>query len=222
MPSTHVPPPKSATPPSIKWPACPACGQMLRLTTIEPHERYTNLDVRNFACECGFTKSDTFNAALSRASLSTTSPSTSFDTLSTVSDIVYKIEQTAPGVCIKLSDVCRSLVSVQSEKPPPCERSSRCAPACRLEGRSCTVGRIARDIADRSVVKRRASWQPRQISISCCSPKIRRTCFSYSFLIPGYLCDAEQLPEMLAECFHSNVREELMQPLASLGARCSL
>jgi hypothetical protein len=32
---------------------------MLRLTTIEPHERYTNLDVRNFACECGFTTSDT-------------------------------------------------------------------------------------------------------------------------------------------------------------------
>jgi hypothetical protein len=57
MPSTHVPPPKSATPP-IQWPACPACGEMLRLITIEPHERYTNLDVRNFACDCGFTKSD--------------------------------------------------------------------------------------------------------------------------------------------------------------------
>jgi hypothetical protein len=31
---------------------------MLRLITIEPHERYTNLDIRNFACDCGFTKSD--------------------------------------------------------------------------------------------------------------------------------------------------------------------
>ena len=58
MPSTHVPPPKSGPPPPIQWPACPACGEMLRRTTIEPHERYTNLDVRNFACDCGLTTSD--------------------------------------------------------------------------------------------------------------------------------------------------------------------
>jgi C4-type Zn-finger protein len=42
----------------MKWGACPACGEMLRLTTIEPHDRYQNLDVRNFACDCGFTTSD--------------------------------------------------------------------------------------------------------------------------------------------------------------------
>jgi hypothetical protein len=31
---------------------------MLRITTIEPHDRYQNLDVRNFAGDCGFTTSD--------------------------------------------------------------------------------------------------------------------------------------------------------------------
>ena len=58
MPSTHVPSPKSSGPPQPNWPACPACGLMLRVTTIEPHERFTNLDVRNFACDCGLTTSD--------------------------------------------------------------------------------------------------------------------------------------------------------------------
>jgi len=30
----------------------------MRFTSLEPHERYTNLDKRNFACDCGFTTSD--------------------------------------------------------------------------------------------------------------------------------------------------------------------
>jgi hypothetical protein len=32
----------------------------MRLTTIEPHAKFKNLDVRNFACECGETDSDVF------------------------------------------------------------------------------------------------------------------------------------------------------------------
>jgi hypothetical protein len=30
----------------------------MRLTSVEPHGRFQNLDVRNFACECGETNSD--------------------------------------------------------------------------------------------------------------------------------------------------------------------
>ncbi len=37
---------------------CPKCGQPMRLTSVEPHDRFTNLDVRHFACDCGGTVSD--------------------------------------------------------------------------------------------------------------------------------------------------------------------
>lgn len=57
MPTTHVPP-QSSGPPPIKAPVCPTCGAPMRLTSIEPHGRFQNLDVRNFACECGETESD--------------------------------------------------------------------------------------------------------------------------------------------------------------------
>jgi hypothetical protein len=33
---------------------------MLRVISIEPHDKYRNLDVRNFACDCGLTTSDVF------------------------------------------------------------------------------------------------------------------------------------------------------------------
>jgi hypothetical protein len=56
MPSTQVPPPKPGRPP--QWPICAACGQEMNLVTVEPHVRYGNLDVRNFACSCGETASD--------------------------------------------------------------------------------------------------------------------------------------------------------------------
>lgn len=59
MPSTHVPPPKSPGPPPLRSPTCSTCGQTLRLITLAPHERFTNLDVRNFVCDgCGETESD--------------------------------------------------------------------------------------------------------------------------------------------------------------------
>jgi hypothetical protein len=30
----------------------------MKLTSVEPHDRFRNLDVRNFACGCGKTVSD--------------------------------------------------------------------------------------------------------------------------------------------------------------------
>jgi hypothetical protein len=46
------------TAPLIKGPECPQCGHEMRLASIEPHERFHNLDYRNFACDCGKTTSD--------------------------------------------------------------------------------------------------------------------------------------------------------------------
>ena len=37
---------------------CPKCGQPMRLTSIEPHARYKNLETRTFDCDCGATASD--------------------------------------------------------------------------------------------------------------------------------------------------------------------
>jgi hypothetical protein len=37
---------------------CPKCGQPMRLTSVEPHHQFTNLDVRHFGCDCGGTTSD--------------------------------------------------------------------------------------------------------------------------------------------------------------------
>jgi hypothetical protein len=36
-------------------PQCAACGQFMRLTLIEPHEHFSNLDNRQFVCTCGAT-----------------------------------------------------------------------------------------------------------------------------------------------------------------------
>jgi hypothetical protein len=43
----------------IVSPACDVCGAGMRLVSIEPHERYTNLDSREFVCDCGANISDT-------------------------------------------------------------------------------------------------------------------------------------------------------------------
>jgi len=56
MSSTHVPPPRSPRPP-MRLP-CASCGEMMHVTSILPHERFINLDVRKFACACGSTTSD--------------------------------------------------------------------------------------------------------------------------------------------------------------------
>ena len=35
-------------------PQCAACGQFMRLTLIEPHEKFTNLDAHTYECVCGW------------------------------------------------------------------------------------------------------------------------------------------------------------------------
>jgi hypothetical protein len=34
---------------------CPKCAQPMRLVSLEPNERYNNLDSLTFACDCGGT-----------------------------------------------------------------------------------------------------------------------------------------------------------------------
>jgi hypothetical protein len=55
MPRTSLP-----AHPSPPFPApltnglvCSACKAPMRLVTIEPHPRYANIDVQNYACVCG-------------------------------------------------------------------------------------------------------------------------------------------------------------------------
>ena len=60
MSSTDLPLPKLSERPPTLSPSCPACGCELRVVSIEPHHKYRNLDVRNFACDCGLTTSDLF------------------------------------------------------------------------------------------------------------------------------------------------------------------
>jgi len=40
-------------------PTCEACGEQMRLASIEPHYRFAILNSRNFSCRCGATISDT-------------------------------------------------------------------------------------------------------------------------------------------------------------------
>ena len=42
----------------MKSPLCFACMKPMRFATVEPHFRFSNLDVRNFVCDCGETASD--------------------------------------------------------------------------------------------------------------------------------------------------------------------
>jgi hypothetical protein len=52
MPQTHQPDPLSP-PPRSSAPACDACGKPMRLVSVEPYLRYTNIDLCHFLCECG-------------------------------------------------------------------------------------------------------------------------------------------------------------------------
>jgi hypothetical protein len=45
--------------PLVVPPTCEGCGKQMRLVSIEPHDRYTDLDSRNFVCFCGAGTSDT-------------------------------------------------------------------------------------------------------------------------------------------------------------------
>jgi hypothetical protein len=56
MPAPHVPDAVQKVPPPSG--NCTACGLPMRLTSVEPHQKYTNLDVREFACDCGETAGD--------------------------------------------------------------------------------------------------------------------------------------------------------------------
>jgi hypothetical protein len=49
----------SLSKPVIVPPTCEDCGKQMRLVSIEPHDRYTDLDSRNFICFCGAATSDT-------------------------------------------------------------------------------------------------------------------------------------------------------------------
>jgi len=43
----------SAELPAAHSPLCKCCHRPMALTTIEPHPKYTNLDVHAYICECG-------------------------------------------------------------------------------------------------------------------------------------------------------------------------
>ncbi|MEA2877727.1 MAG: hypothetical protein QOF14_2923 [Hyphomicrobiales bacterium] len=59
MPQTHDARPSAQIIPTHP---CPKCGQPMRLSIIEPHERYKNLDARTFDCDCG----ETLTVAIAR------------------------------------------------------------------------------------------------------------------------------------------------------------
>jgi hypothetical protein len=46
------------SPLTTKLPLCFVCMKPMRFSTVEPHFRFGNLDVRRFVCECGETVSD--------------------------------------------------------------------------------------------------------------------------------------------------------------------
>jgi hypothetical protein len=41
-----------------RLPLCFACMKPMRFATVEPHVRFSNLEVRNFVCDCGEIASD--------------------------------------------------------------------------------------------------------------------------------------------------------------------
>jgi len=43
---------------TARLPLCFACMKLMRFATVEPHTRFSQLDVRNFICDCGETASD--------------------------------------------------------------------------------------------------------------------------------------------------------------------
>jgi|GEM_PF-4627474 len=49
MPQPHSAPPKAP----LMVQLCSECGRQMRLVSLEPNERYKNLDSLNFACDCG-------------------------------------------------------------------------------------------------------------------------------------------------------------------------
>ena len=52
MPSSHHREP-DPQPLPVRTPDCPRCFAPMRLVRIIPHEHFSNLDDRLFACECG-------------------------------------------------------------------------------------------------------------------------------------------------------------------------
>jgi len=43
---------------TTRLPLCFACMKQMHFATVEPHIRFSQLDVRNFVCDCGETASD--------------------------------------------------------------------------------------------------------------------------------------------------------------------
>jgi hypothetical protein len=52
MPQTHLP--ALPGPPPARGKTCRACGKSMRLVSVEPDTRYTNLDRHDCACDCGW------------------------------------------------------------------------------------------------------------------------------------------------------------------------
>ena len=56
MPGTHLPappiPPFAATPARRK-PICQACGKEMRIVSVEPYPRYTNVELHSYLCDYG-------------------------------------------------------------------------------------------------------------------------------------------------------------------------
>ena len=58
MQQLHARPPATTIPTQ----ACPKCARPMRLTAIEPHGRYANLENHTFDCGCG----ETLTVAIAR------------------------------------------------------------------------------------------------------------------------------------------------------------
>jgi hypothetical protein len=43
---------------TTRLPLCFACMKQMHFATVEPHIRFSHLDVRHFVCDCGETASD--------------------------------------------------------------------------------------------------------------------------------------------------------------------
>jgi hypothetical protein len=57
MTTPQTPTPGNTMPP-FRPPTCLHCAKDMHLVSVVPHQRFVNLDVRNFACDCGETARD--------------------------------------------------------------------------------------------------------------------------------------------------------------------
>jgi hypothetical protein len=56
VPGTHLPaPPFPSFPasPARRKPICQGCGKEMRIVSVEPYPRYTNVELHSYLCDCG-------------------------------------------------------------------------------------------------------------------------------------------------------------------------